>query len=204
MIKLDRRAMRRLLAPVAAGVALLSGSMAFVQDLGSFQKLTCKVPGIRSVCGSAGWGGVPSAAQDKAWEAAIKREDGEGLRGYLRRWPRGAYAQEAQARLAGCRTGEVETWAKETRRLPLYVGFGVQPLPSEAAARSEALTRGTRDGQGLCVAFSSGEFRLASAEPVPKTWRCQPGPAGQACGFEGEVVCHIEARRIDIRELCQP
>lgn len=204
MIKLDRRAIRRVFAPLAAGVALLSGSMAFIQDLGSFQKLTCKIPGIRSVCSSAGWGGVPSEAQDKAWQAAIKREDGEGLRGYLRRWPRGAYAQEAQARLAGCRTGEVETWAKETRRLPLYVGFGAQPMASEAAARSDALTRGTRDGQGLCVAFSSGEFRLASAEPLPRTWRCQPGPAGQACGFEGEVVCHIEARRIDIRELCRP
>lgn len=204
MIKIDRRAVRRLAAPLAAGVTLLSGSMAFIQDLGSFQKLVCKAPGIHGVCGSMGWGGVASQAQDDAWAAAVKRQDGEGLRGYLRRWPRGAYAQEAQARLAGCRTGEVETWANETRRLPMYVGFGAQPKPTEAAARADAIARGARDGQGLCVAFSSGEFRLNGAEPVPKTWRCEGGPGGQACGFEGEVICRIEARRIDVRELCQP
>lgn len=204
MIKIDPRAIRRLAAPLAAGVALLSGSMAFIQDLGSFQKLVCKVPGVNGVCGAMGWGGVPSRAQDEAWTAALKREDGEGLRGYLRRWPRGAYAQEAQARLAGCRTGEVETWTKDTRRLPMYVGFGAQPRPTEAAARVDAIERGARDGQGLCVAFSSGEFRLTSAEPVPKAWRCQGGPGGQACGFDGEVICHIEARRIDVRELCRP
>ena len=200
MIKLDRRAH----APLAAGVILLGGSLAFGQDIGGFQKLSCKIPGIRSVCGSAGWGGAPSKAQDDAWAEALKREDGEGMRSYLRRWPRGAYATEAQARLAGCRTGEVETWANESRRLPMYVGFGALPKPTEAAARADAIERGARDGQGLCVAFTSGEFRLNAAEPVPKTWRCQGGPGGQACGFEGEVICRIEARRIDVRELCKP
>jgi hypothetical protein len=204
MTRLDRRPIRRFAALLAAGIVLFSGALAFAGDLGGFQTLACKVPGIRSVCGSAGWGGAPSHAQDKAWRAAAKRDDGEGLRGYLRRWPRGAYARQARARLAGCRMGEVETWVNERPRLPLNVGFGVQPMSSEAAARTDAITRGTRDGEGLCVAYGRGEFRLASAEPVPSTWRCQAGPAGQACGFEGEVICHIEARRIDIRELCRP
>lgn len=204
MIKIDNRLLRRIAAPMAGAVALMSGTVAFVQDAGSFQKLVCHAPGINGICGANGWGGAPSAAQDKAWSAAIARSDGEGLRAYLRRWPRGAYAVEAQARLAGCRTGEAEAWTAQDRRLPMYLGFGAEPRATEAAARADAIERGTRDGQGLCVAFSSGEFRLRSAEPSPKTWRCQGGPGGQSCGFEGEVICRIEARRIEVREVCRP
>lgn len=204
MIKLDRVTFRKLLAPFAAVLAFMSGSVAFVNDVSGFQKLLCKAPGLNSLCGANGWGGVPSEEQDRVWQAALKREDGEGLRTYLRRFPRGAYAQEAQARLAGCRTGEVEIWAREDKRLPMYVGFSANPSPGEAAARAEALARARRSGEGLCVAYSSEEFRLASAEPAPRTWKCEGGPAGRNCGFEGEVICHVEARRIDVKEVCKP
>jgi hypothetical protein len=204
MLKLDRRIVRRAVAPFTALLALMSGSVAFVQDVSGFQRLVCKAPGVSGVCASEGWGGVPSAEQDRVWAAATARTDGEGLRAYLRRFPRGAYAEEAQARLAGCRTGEAEVWVKEDKRLPLYIGFSANPSASEAAARADALARGERSGQGLCVAYSTGEFRLAAAQPAPKTWKCEGGPAGRNCGFEGEVVCHVEARRIDVREICKP
>lgn len=204
MIPLDKAGLAKLVAPFVGGFAVLSGGVAFVNDLGSFQKLSCQIPGVKSVCGSAGWGGVPSPEQDEAWKQATARQDGDGLRAYLRRWPRGAYAVEAQARLAGCAAREVETWTPEIKPLPMYVGLGPSPKPSEEAARADAMERAARDAQGLCVAYTSGEFRLKSAIPEPVTWNCQAGGAGQTCGFEGRVACHVESRKVDLREICQP
>ena len=66
------------------------------------------------------------------------------------------------------------------------------------------MERATRDAQGLCVAYSTGEFRLKSAIPEPAAWNCQAGGAGQTCGFEGRVACNVESRRVDLREICQP
>jgi len=196
--------LRKAAAPFVLGMGAISGTVAFANDMGSFQKLSCMVPGVRSVCASAGWGGVPSPEQDDAWKKATARQDGDGLRAYLRRWPRGAYAQEAQARLAGCAAREVETWTPETKRLPMYVGLGPNPSGDETAARAEAMTRAERDGQGLCVAYASGEFRLVSVTPEPEAWNCQSGGAGRTCGFEGKVACNVEVRRVDLREICRP
>lgn len=204
MIPINKRALKRLAAPFIIGFGVISGGVAFVSDLGSFQQVGCQVPGLNSLCGAAGWGGVASAEQDKAWAKAIARQDGDGLRDYLRRWPKGAYAEEAQARLAGCAPREVETWTPETKRLPMYVGLGPNPSRDETAARAEAMSRAERDGQGLCVAFSSGEFRLASVTPEPERWNCQSGGAGRTCGFEGKVACNVEVRRVDLREICRP
>lgn len=204
MIAIDKRLMRKAAAPFIVGFGLISGSVAFVNDLGSFQKLSCMIPGVKSVCGAAGWGGVPSAEQDEAWKKATSRQDGDGLRAYLRRWPRGAYAVEAQARLAGCAAREVESWKPEVKRLPMYVGLGPTPSGSEEAARAEAMTRAVRDGQALCVAYTTGEFRLTSVTPEPERWNCQAGGAGQTCGFEGKIACNVEVRRVDLREICQP
>jgi len=203
-MQFDKRLMRKAAAPFVVGLGFISGTVAFVNDMGSFQKLSCKAPGVRALCGSAGWGGVPSAEQDAAWEKATARQDGDGLRAYLRRWPRGAYAQEAQARLAGCAAREVERWKPEVKRLPIYVGFGPDPKGDETAARAEAMERAQRDGQGLCVAYTSGEFRLASVTPEPEKWNCQAGGNGQTCGFEGKVACNVEVRQVDLREICQP
>jgi len=193
----------RLAAPALGVFTPLAAGMAFVLDFASFQNIGCQVPGVKSACGSMGWGGVPSEEQDLAWAVATRRDDGEGLRAYLRRWPKGAYADEAQARLAGCRNAEVEEWAPDERRLPLFVSVGAAPRPSQAAARQDAVARAGRDAEGLCVAFRSGEYRLKSALPEPKSWRCASAGGGQVCGFEGEAVCKVEVRRVDVQEVCR-
>lgn len=192
----------RLVTPVLGVFTPVAAGMAFALDFASFQNLGCQVPGVRSACGSFGWGGVPSREQDLAWAVATKRDDGDGLRAYLRRWPRGAYAGEAQARLAGCRAAEVEEWSPSERRLPLRVGLG-DPTNGEAAARADAIRRGARDAEGLCVAYKAGEYRLTAGQAEPRAWTCATVGGGQTCGFEGEAVCRVEVRRVDVQEVCR-
>ena len=199
-----RTRMGRMLTPFLGVLTPVAAGMAFVLDVASFQEIACQAPGLSGVCGANGWGGVPSPEQDDYWAKAIARTDGEGLRGYLRRWPKGAYADEAQARLAGCRTREVETWVKDQRTLPMYVPAGTSARPTETAARQQALTAADPDAHRLCVGFSSGEFRLAGAEPKASKWNCTTYAGGKVCGFEGQAVCHVEARRMDVREVCRP
>ena len=63
MIKLDRVTFRKLLAPFAAVLAFMSGSVAFVNDVSGFQKLLCKAPGLNSLCGANGWAACPAKSR---------------------------------------------------------------------------------------------------------------------------------------------
>ncbi len=197
-----RRTFGYLYAALAA-TGLAVGVWAFFTDAAGFQTLACKA--MHDRCAESGWGGVGSPAQDAAWTAAGRRDDGEPLRAYLARWPNGAYAGRAKARLAQCRAVSTEVWRPDVRPLPLAVGMGPQPFGTEEAARADALERAQRDAVDVCAAMRLEQtFRLTAATPEPAGWRCQPGPAGTSCGFAGRVNCSIEISQTVAREVCRP
>ncbi len=207
-IKTDVKEIKESLAPLAriprwvwlaVGVLAIAGTLGLAAGAGV--EAACAVPGVRAVCGGLGWGGVPDAVEEALW-AARKPGDCDGLRGYLARYPAGAFAARAKSLLEARRTQETETWIPEEKTLPLMVRAGLDGLPTETAARKDALERAKREAELVCGPYRRGEFRLRAAQARASEWQCAARVGGYVCGFDGEAVCRVEARRRSLSEVC--
>ena len=148
-----------------------------------------------------GVGGASSRAEEALWSGR-RAGDCSAIRSFLSRFPQGAYAQEAQTRLAAAKFETKERWTPEQRRVPLVVRSTLNPLSSVQAAQSDALARASKEALGACVGFNQAEFRLITARAVPVEWRCTQRLGGHACGFDGEAVCEVGTRHVDRIETC--
>lgn len=141
-----------------------------------------------------GIGSVPTAAEQRLWLEAKRTPTGEGLRAYLRSYPMGAYAEEASARLAGCaRVDAGELASPRPYSYAQHIKPLLDPLPTEEAARRDALERGARDAASTCERFRRSAT-LTAATSQPRTWSCPPREGGFACGYQGDLVCEIRER----------
>jgi len=171
-------------------------------NLAGLQKPLCKVPGLHAVCAAWGLGGVPTKAEAALW-ARRATGDCAGLKSYLASFPQGAFAEEAARRLQAAATAEEERWTPQTQSLPLTVRATLDPLPSEQAARADALARGATEATGHCKGFKVGEFRLVSATAEVERWHCSSRGSGTVCGFDGQAICQVEARHVSQRQVCR-
>jgi TIR domain len=196
----SRRA--RLAAAWVSGLGLAATIVGFATNLVGLQKPICKIPGVRAVCVSWGLGGLATKEEAALW-ANRAAGDCTGLRTYLERFPKGAYAEEAGRRLLAAKLAETERWVAQEQRLPLTVRATLLPLPNEKAARGDAQTRGLAEAKQVCKGLEAEEFRLASTSAEAQTWRCLSRGTGAACGFDGQAVCSVEARHVDQHQVCQ-
>ena len=192
----------RLLATWVSGLGVAAAVLGFATNLVGLQKPLCKIPGIHAACASWGLGGVPTRAEETLWTQRVAG-DCEGLRTYIHKFPKGAYAEEAGRRLQAAVTVETETWVPEEQRLPLTVRATLNPLANEQAARTDALTRAPAEADRACEGLKIGGLRMKSATVEAQTWRCLPRGSGAACGFDGQVTCHFEARRVTQHLVCK-
>jgi hypothetical protein len=192
---------RNAVAWAAGRIVLLVAAVGFAAGLPVVQKTVCRIPGVHELCGQMGIGGVPSRTEEALWSGR-HAGDCNALRSFLSRFPGSAYAAEAQARLAAARFETRETWTPEQRRVPLVVRSALRPFPNQQAAQADALARAPKEAQGACVGFNQAEFRLISARAEPVEWRCTQRLGGHVCGFDGEAVCEVSARRVDRIETC--
>jgi hypothetical protein len=200
-----KRIMRRLTySSLASAIGL--GGLAFGFNLFSAQDQVCDVPflqpHISDGCGALGLGHRPTKTERIAWEA---RELGScaALRSHIERFPQGAYRHDAAEMLTARRVTQAETWTPGTRQLSLFMAQDGAPSANEAAARSAALARARAPAERLCKGFAATtSFRLTSATPAAQSWNCARVSGGVICGFEGEVVCTVEERRIQETETC--
>jgi hypothetical protein len=164
--------------------------------------VVCRVPGVRAACAQLAIGGVPTPVEDAVWRSRVAG-DCSVLRAYLSRFPDGAYAEDASRRLGARVTQTEESWVPQEKTLPFTVTTAIEALPSEERARADALSRADREAATFCSPYAQDEFRLRAQRVVPDTWRCTPRPGGVACGFDGQVVCEVDARRLDAVERCE-
>lgn len=198
--KAPAQRLRRVSALTVGGLAvtLLLG---FMGDVAGLQAGGCRIPGIRAGCAALGLGGVPTRAEEARWSGRTPG-DCSALRDYVDRFPNGAYADEAARRLAAVRHVDDTSWTLEERRLPLTVRPTLTGLGSEAAARTDAVRRALAEARSLCESYEAAGDRLDSVSTESHEWRCSQRAGGTACGFDGQVVCHIAVRSVIPRQVC--
>jgi hypothetical protein len=191
----------RLLPAFAAISLLLLTSLAVSAGA---RRAMCQARGLRSLCASIGIGNVPTAAEQALWDESLAQRTGDGLRAYLRSYPEGTYTDEARSRLAACKTERVERWGSE-KDIPYRWTVNVlraHPLPTEDAARRNAVERGNEDAKDHCRAHRrTGDLLSAHAEP--HSWMCIKLGDGFTCGFDGDIVCHVRDRILTDDERCR-
>jgi len=193
----------RLLAGWASGFGIVAMVLGFATNVVGLQKPLCKIPGVHAVCASWGLGGVPTAAEAALWTQRVAG-DCEGLRTYVAKFPKGAFAEEAGRRLQAVVTvGDVK-WIPGEQPLPLTVRSTLAPLANEQAARADALTRARTEANQACEMLkASGLYRLKPATVEAQSWRCSARGSGSVCGFDGRVTCHFEARQVTQHQVCE-
>ena len=188
---------------VGAAAALVAAVVGFIQDISGLQWTLCRTTGLRPVCRTLSLGGLPSVAEEKAWRNAQALTDGEGYRAYLRAYPGGEFAMQAQSRLAACRQKPIELWEPRSQLLPVTVGREAKAAASAARAREIALRRVEREAQESCEVFRSSKVhRLLGSSPLNEGLACEEGPGGWYCRFDGRVRCELEERTTLLREIC--
>jgi hypothetical protein len=192
----------RFLAAWGSGLSVAAAIFGFATNLVGMQKPLCKIPGLHEVCVSWGLGGVPTKDEDALWAKRIAG-DCAGLRAYLAKFPKGAFAEEAERRLQAAETIKEVRLIPERQPLPLTVRATLDPLVSEKAARTDALARGATEAHQLCEGLEAGAFRLVSATAEAQSWRCFVRGSGAVCGFDGRAICQVEARQATERQVCK-
>jgi hypothetical protein len=185
---------------VSSVLILIAAASVFATDAGT--RAVCQVPGVRAACARMAIGGVATPAEEAMWKARTAGDCGT-LRAYLARYPDGAYADEASRRLEARITGTRDAWMPQQKTLPLTVRTSIDPLASEGEARADAIARAEREGQAVCAPYAQDEFRLRSTRIVAEAWRCVRRSGGFVCGFDGQVVCAVEARQVNSVERCE-
>ena len=187
--------------PGAFGIAL--AWIGLVGTLVGFQKSMCGLSGLRPVCSVSHLGGVAAPEEQRLWDQVSKAQTCDGYRQYIGRYGGGEFVAVANARLAAARRTERISWEAEDKSLPIDVVAPLRGSASETAAQAVAIASGRQDAENLlCKPYSAGEFRLTGVDVRPISWDCSPRHGGVACGFDGQAICHVQTRTIDVSEDC--
>jgi hypothetical protein len=187
----------------AVSLAVLLNMLSFFSDAHEILSPVCQVPGVRAACARWGLGGVPTPAEEAAW-AARKPGDCAALREHLARFPGGCYAEEAKGRLLAMQTEVTERWEAQEHSPVIRVLAEHKPFPSLAEAQADALVRAAADAELACAPYKSSDFyRLRAAAAKVVKWDCGPSRGGFICGFDGQAICTVEARKREHREVCR-
>lgn len=187
----------------AVGVAAIG----LLADLTGLRTTLCGAPGASRLCGWVGLG--PGDAEISLWHQAKSAGSGDPLRVYLAKYPSGAFAAEAQARLAACRKTTEVTWTAYVSTAPLVVPLGpIKATATEAAARQAMQAEVQRDAEDLCSAAPLSELYRAAPGSKPDVpaegWECRSAEGRWRCRYDGKVTCPQEKRQSLERELCAP
>ena len=186
-----------------AGLALVAAALGFINDLAGIQAMTCRVDLMRETCRSLGWGGIPSVAEELAWQAAQQAKTCDAFRNYLTGYPQGAFGTVAQARLAARRSEALVTWRSRTQSLPLVVPKELKPATSEEEARAALAPSLAIEATRTCIQCeNSDHYRNCKGTPDDHGWRCDSTDKGWRCGYDGQASCDMEERSSTMREIC--
>lgn len=122
------------------------------------------------------------------------------MKAYLATYSAGAFAAEAQARLAACKKAVNVSWSPYEGGATIVVPLGpIQAASSQAEARRAMEADVQRDAEDACSAATLSELYrpVAGAKPeIPASgWQCRSANGRWRCRYDGKIVCHQEKRQ---------
>ncbi|MBL8331040.1 MAG: toll/interleukin-1 receptor domain-containing protein [Rubrivivax sp.] len=197
---------RRRWAWAGGAVAVALAAIGLLADVTGLIATACRPDsGLSGLCRWVGLG--PGEAEAEAWRQAKASASSGPLKVYLARYPTGAFAAEAQARLAACQTHDEPSWVPYLGGAPLVVPSG-PPLgaPTEAAARKAMQPEVQRAAQDACSAAPLSELYRAVPGVKPEVpddgWQCRTIDGSWRCRYDGKIACPQEKRQTFVREVC--
>lgn len=197
---------RRRWAWTGAALAAALAVIGLLADLTGLHATLCKPDGGMSrLCGWAGLG--PSDDEVAAWTQARSSNAIGPLRAYLAKYNNGAFAAQAQARLAACHKLVDVSWAPYIGGAPLVVPSGpVKAAPTEAGAKQAMQSEVQRAAADACSAGPLSELYRSVPGAMPEVpaggWDCRSADAGWRCRYDGKITCPQEKRQSVEREVC--
>lgn len=190
---------RNLAIGLVAGVGLFMLALLVVANRPQTRDALCRTERAQAFCAGRGW---LTPREQASWETAVATRECPYFRGHLRNFPNGFYAESARAAVAAARRAETETWRPAEIRRPLQFTPPVEAVRGVAAAQESAQMAGDIIARRACADVAGEGVRLVSARAEVSEWQCGPVDGGIICAFEGETVCAIETRRVEVRETC--
>lgn len=198
---------KRRIAAGTAGTAVVVLASGLALNVFGIQERICTLslaqPALSDVCGAIGLAGRPGREERIAWE---HRAHGscDALRAHIQRFPQGVYRRAAADMLTARRVWTQDTWKPTNLPLVLDGDSEGTPAADQSQAKSDALLRARAPAERLCRNFvASGDYRFKTFDIQAQIWRCTSLPHGMVCGFDGQVICSLEARVSEDRESCE-
>lgn len=196
------RARAQWMAAIAAFTLIATATLS-----GEARRIGCRAPLLRSICARLAIAGVPTPAEQASWDDVQTRRSVDALRAHVRAFPTGPLAEEARARLDACETDRIETLGPE-RDVPyawIVPSRPAHPLPTEDAARRDAMARGAQEATEPCdrwgrTAVLLSEQFVPDANPI--SWTCRKTENGFTCGVTGHIVCRVRDRVVAEQKRC--
>ncbi|MBK7831239.1 MAG: toll/interleukin-1 receptor domain-containing protein [Gemmatimonadetes bacterium] len=194
------RVARRLVAGSGASLALVLLS-AFGANALRIQDRLCAASALTDACGAMGLGDRPAHAERVAWE---ERPAGScpALREHLRRFPEGAYREQAVALLQAARAETSAVATPFSRAVELYERTSERPFPTREAAEGDARRRWMSEASGsalYCAARDSLERFLSVSESQGEPDCRQDPRGGWSCSLTARGTCNLERRAVGER-----
>ncbi len=185
------RLYRRLTAG-ASLAAVLAALWGFGMNALGVQDQICRAGFLSDACGSIGLGHRPTRAERLAWQARAPG-DCASLRNFAER--EGYYQSAAAARLAAVTLAPGENFTPAPREALGYVRTAPLPLPTEAAAREDALARANQDALQIACAPRGENERIDGVELAAPKYDCRRDPrGGHVCALDYVAQCRIGVR----------
>jgi hypothetical protein len=180
------------LPPIALAVG-------FLVDVSAVGTSLCHVGGISGICAYFGWAGVPTPAQDQAFEEARSRGC-DGLRSFVREQPDNPRAAYASRLIDAATPIRQMTWHPRDQRLPMYVPGSL--ASSRLAAQFLVVQAAQQKAADLCSNLETGQaVRVETTRPIVSP-NCVSYSDGWRCSAEGNALCRISELGVSVREHC--
>lgn len=199
---------RRTLLLVGAVLAGIAALLAFAVP-GALREACAGEP-LRRLCALQGIGGVPTAAQERAF-ADDARCGCAGLRRYVtRRAPHPALLERAQRAIAASHTEQENHWLRQRRfDYEDHIGFGLAHLAAtEAEARSSSVEQLHYRAGRFCSAYLASD-RIRRADGVEPAGvdairvNCRQLAGRVQCEARGTLYCDVEILHILEKQICR-
>ncbi|HEX8263473.1 MAG TPA: hypothetical protein VF547_11420 [Allosphingosinicella sp.] len=193
---------RRRLTVAGTVAAALTALLAFPGAVGRQAAAFCTAfaqPGLGDACAGLGVKGVPTRSERELWQSAGSGSC-EALRRYLREYPDGAFGAPAARRLAAARWQRSSRWKPFDRTTVGAMSLQQDPLPTEALARRDVLSRIPADAAPRGCRPVDGSERLVRVEVDFAEPSCTRALGGYLCSADYRATCKMAARELE--ETC--